>query len=285
MEKVEHPPAFWLFPMGLLFAVAVSSLPGQWPLYVVLGLATAVLGLPHGSLDTAVAKRYLPLDNPLRLGGFFIAYLALSAAVIAVWWQVPDIALMVFLVYSAVHFGDDVAERIGRIGGTGYGLWIISLPVVFHAGTVVPLFELLGSTRPDLIVFVAPFSLALGGAMLLIGLLSHSARGISDWRDPLLLVPAAWLLHPLAYFIAYWCFLHSPRHLTLAARDLGLNTWREKFRALAPTTLATYALVIAAIPFLIGLPADAMLMRVIFVGLAALTVPHMVVEFIAEARR
>lgn len=285
MENAKHPPAFWLFPIGLLLAVGVSSLPGQWPLYVVLGLATALLGLPHGSLDTAVAKRYLPLDNPLRLGGFFAAYLALSAAVIAVWWQVPDFALAVFLVYSAIHFGDDVAERIGRIGGTGYGLWIVSLPVVFQADTVVPLFELLGSTRPELIIFVAPFSLALGGAMLLTGLLSHSARGISDWRDPLLLVPAAWLLHPLAYFIAYWCFLHSPRHLTLAARDLGLNNWREKFRALAPTTLATYALVIAAIPFLIGLPADAMVMRLIFVGLAALTVPHMVVEFIAEARR
>lgn len=285
MQNTKRPPAFWLFPIGLVFAVAVSLLPGQWPLYVVLGVATALLGLPHGSLDTAVAKRYLPLGNPLRLGGFFAAYLALSAAVIAIWWQVPDIALAVFLVYSAVHFGDDVAARIGRIGGTGYGLWIVSLPVVFQAEVVVPLFEMLGSTRPELIVQAAPWSLALGGAMLLMGLVSHQSREVSDWRDPLLLVVAAGLLHPLAYFIAYWCFLHSPRHFAVTAQDLGLDSWREKLAAIAPTTLATYALAIAAIPFLIGLPADAMLMRLIFVGLAALTVPHMVVEFIAEARR
>lgn len=125
-----------------------------------------------------------------------------------------------------------------------------------------------------------------GGALLLTGLVTHSTRQLSDWRDPLLLVLVlgAWLLHPLAYFIAYWCFLHSPRHLEVASRDLGLESWGEKLRAVAPTTLATYALAIAAIPFLIGLPADAVLLRVIFVGLAALTVPHMVVEFIAEAR-
>ena len=284
METVERPPAFWLFPIGLLLAVGVSLLPGQWPLYTVLGVATAFLGLPHGSLDTAVAKRYLPLQSPLRLGGFFAAYMALSAVVLAVWWQAPDAALVVFLLYSAVHFGDDVAARIGRIGGTGYGLWIVSLPVVFQPEVVVPLFEMLGSTQPGFIVQAAPWSLALGGALLLTGLVTHSTRQLSDWRDPLLLVLGAWLLHPLAYFIAYWCFLHSPRHLEVASRDLGLESWGEKLRAVAPTTLATYALAIAAIPFLIGLPADAVLLRVIFVGLAALTVPHMVVEFIAEAR-
>lgn len=284
METVERPPAFWLFPIGLLLAVGVSLLPGQWPLYIVLGVATAFLGLPHGSLDTAVAKRYLPLQSPLRLGGFFAAYMALSAVVLAVWWQAPDAALVVFLLYSAVHFGDDVAARIGRIGGTGYGLWIVSLPVVFQPEVVVPLFEMLGSTQPGFIVQAAPWSLALGGALLLTRLVTHSTRQLSDWRDPLLLVLGAWLLHPLAYFIAYWCFLHSPRHLEVASRDLGLESWGEKLRAVAPTTLATYALAIAAIPFLNGLPADAVLLRVIFVGLAALTVPHMVVEFIAEAR-
>ncbi len=286
MSAATRPPAFWLFPAGLIIAMGVSALPGQWPLYAVLALSTAVLGLPHGSLDTAVAKRYLHLDGTGRLLGFFAGYMALGALVLAIWWAAPNAALAAFLLYSAVHFADDVAVRLGRIGGTGYGLWILSLPVVFHPDQVIPLFEMLGASQGALIAAVAPWTLGLGGLLLGSALLMRrEQRALSDWRDPLLLVAGAAVLHPLAYFIAYWCFLHSPRHLELAARDLGLNTWGERLRATAPTTLATYALAIAAIPFLLGLPSDAVLMRVIFIGLAALTVPHMLLEFIASPRR
>ena len=285
METNVRPPAFWLFPIGLLLALGVSALPGQWPLYAILALATAILGLPHGSLDTAVARRYLKLTSLSRMLAFLAGYMALSAVVIGIWWQAPNAALGAFLLYSAVHFGDDVAHRLGRLGGIGYGLWILGLPVTLHPEQVQPLFEMLGATQASLLVAAAPWALGLGGAILLGALVKSPNRAVSDWRDPVLLVAGAALLHPLAYFIAYWCFLHSPRHLELAARDLGLNSWRERLRAVAPTTLATYALALAALPFLIGMPSDAILMRIIFIGLAALTVPHMILEFIASPRR
>ncbi|WP_076742165.1 Brp/Blh family beta-carotene 15,15'-dioxygenase [Spiribacter curvatus] len=285
MDSSYRPPAYWLFPIGLLLSLGISLLPGQWPLYAVLAISTAVLGLPHGSLDTAVAKRYLHLNSLPRLVAFLAGYMALSAGVIAIWLQVPNIALAGFLLYSAVHFGDDVAHRLGRIGGIGYGLWILGLPVTLHPGTVEPLFAMLGADQTGLIISAAPWGLALGGVILLSALALHADRALSDWRDPLLLALGAALLHPLAYFIAYWCFLHSPRHLELAARDLNLQGWRERLRAVAPTTLATYALAAAAIPFLMGVPSDAILMQVIFIGLAALTVPHMILEFIASPNR
>ncbi|RZU98306.1 Brp/Blh family beta-carotene 15,15'-dioxygenase [Spiribacter vilamensis] len=285
MDQSYRPPAYWLFPVGLLLSLGISLLPGQWPLYVVLAISTAVLGLPHGSLDTEVARRYLHLNSFPRLVGFLVGYMALSGIVIAIWLQIPNIALGAFLLYSAVHFGDDVAHRLGRIGGIGYGLWILGLPVTFHPGTVEPLFAMLGADQTGLIIAAAPWALAVGGAILLGALALNADRAASDWRDPLLLAAGAALLHPLAYFIAYWCFLHSPRHLELAARDLGLQGWRERLRAVAPTTLATYALAIAAVPFLINLPSDAILMQVIFIGLAALTVPHMILEFIASPHR
>jgi len=285
MTTAPRPPAFWLFPLGLLLALGVSALPGEWPLYAVLAISTALLGLPHGSLDTAVAKRHLPLQGNLQLLGFLAGYLALAGLLLAIWWQAPNVALAAFLLYSAVHFADDVAARIGRLGGVGYGLWVLSLPVTFHPEQVTPLFEMLGATQAATLVAVAPYTLALGGALLGGGLALSPRRALSDWRDPLLLVGGAALLHPLAYFIAYWCFLHSPRHLELAARDLGLHGWRARLKAVAPTTLATYALALAALPFLMDLPSDAILMRIVFIGLAALTVPHMVLEFIASPRR
>mgnify|MGYP000016852106 CR=1 FL=1 len=285
MKETAHPPAFWLFPIGIVIALGASAMPGEWPLYIVLAISTAILGLPHGSLDTAVAKQHLNLSTPVRLGAFFAGYMALGALVLGFWLVAPNIALAAFLLYSAVHFGDDVAQRLGRFGGTGYGLWILGLPVAFQAEQVLPLFEMLGATQAEQIVAAAPWALGIGGGLLTAALITRKERAISDWRDPLLLIPAAALLHPLAYFIAYWCFLHSPRHLELAARDLGMNSWRERLKAVAPTTLATYALALAAVPFLIGLPTDAALMRIIFIGLAALTVPHMLLEFIASPKR
>ena len=285
MQATHHPPAFWLFPIGLVVALGVSALPGEWPLYAILAISTAVLGLPHGSLDTAVAKRHLPLKGPLQLVGFHLGYLALGGVVLAIWWQAPNAALAAFLLYSAVHFADDIAVRIGHIGGTAYGLWVLSLPVTFHPDQVQPLFEMLGADQAAQIVAVAPYTLALGGGVLAICLALRPQRATSDWRDPLLLAAGAALLHPLAYFIAYWCFLHSPRHLELAARDLGIHGWRDRLKAVAPITLATYALALIAVPFLMELPSDAALMRIVFIGLAALTVPHMVLELIASPRR
>ena len=285
MLTTSRPPAFWLFPAGLVIAMGLSLLPGQWPLYAVLAFSTALLGLPHGSLDTAVAKRYLPLNNGPRLMIFFATYLTLAGLVIAFWWQFPNIALAIFLIYSAVHFGDDIAPRINKLGASGYGLGIIALPVTFHPEPVLAIFRALGSDQSQALVVAAPWALGISAVMLAIGLYQSPDRVLSDWRDPLLLSAAAIILHPLAYFIAYWCFLHSPRHLELAARDLGFESWAEKLRALAPTTLATYGLVIVAVPFLLGLPADAILLRVIFIGLAALTVPHMLLELIAAPQR
>ena len=285
MQATHHPPAFWLFPIGLVVALGVSALPGEWPLYAILAISTAVLGLPHGSLDTAVARRHLPLKGPLQLVGFHLGYLALGGVVLAIWWQAPNAALAAFLLYSAVHFADDIAVRIGHIGGTAYGLWVLSLPVTFHPEQVQPLFEMLGADQAARIVAVAPYTLALGSGVLAICLARCPQRATSDWRDPLLLAAGAALLHPLAYFIAYWCFLHSPRHLELAARDLGIHGWRDRLKAVAPITLATYALALIAVPFLMELPSDAALMRIVFIGLAALTVPHMVLELIASPRR
>lgn len=285
MTTDQRPPAFWLFPIGLVLALGFSSLPGEWPLYAILAVGVMIFGLPHGSLDTAVAKQHLGVTEPTRLAGFFAGYLALGGLVLAIWWQIPTLALAAFLLYSAVHFGDDVNARIGRIGATGYGLWLLSLPLVLRPADVLPLFEALGANNAPAILAAAPWTLGVGVVLLAFGLYRSPHRAMSDWRDPLLLAVGAALLHPLAYFVAYFCFLHSPRHLELAARDLGLDSWRARLAAVAPTTLATYALVLAAIPFLIGLPLDAMVLRLVFITLAALTVPHMILELIASPRR
>jgi Brp/Blh family beta-carotene 15,15'-monooxygenase len=283
MALMTHNPILAsLFLIGLVLTMAVSTTASDTALLWFLALTVALLGLPHGSFDTAVAQRLFKLRTPLQTGLFMLVYVSTAAAVIALWWWQPFWALASFLLYSAWHFGDDVRARLGHSGAFGYGLWLLSLPLVWQPQTVFEIFQALGVANPTLILLAAPYTLALGGLMLLLAVVKSPDRIRSDWRDPLLLLVVATVLHPLAYFVAYFCFLHSPRHWQRVSARLNLTSWRDHWRAAGPTTLATYAIVAAAIPLLWHLSVTAMTLQLVFITLAALTVPHMVLEMMAD---
>ena len=282
MTQTQNPIMASLFLIGLVLTMAVSTTATDTALLWFLALTVAVLGLPHGSFDTAVAQRVFNLHTPIQTGLFMLAYLAAAGVVIALWWWLPFWALASFLVYSAWHFGDDVRIRLGHIGALGYGLWLLSLPLVWQPQTVFEIFQALGVANPTLILLAAPYTLALGGLMLLLAIVKSNDRQRSDWRDPLLLLVVATVLHPLAYFVAYFCFLHSPRHWQRVSTRLHLSSWQDHWRAAGPTTLATYALVAGTIPLLWHLSPSAMTLQLVFITLAALTVPHMVLEMFAD---
>lgn len=282
MTQTQNPIVASLFLMGLVLTMVVSTTASETVLLWFLALTVAVLGLPHGSFDTAVAQRVFKLRSPIQTGLFMLTYLLAAGFVVVLWWWQPFWALVSFLLYSAWHFGDDVRTRLGHIGALGYGLWLLSLPLVWQPLTVFGIFQALGVTDPTLILLAAPYTLALGGLMLLLSIVKSDDRQRSDWRDPLLLLVVATVLHPLAYFVAYFCFLHSPRHWQRVSMRLNLTTWQDHWRAAGPTTLATYALVAGAVPLLWHLTASEITLQLVFITLAALTVPHMVVEMFAD---
>jgi Brp/Blh family beta-carotene 15,15'-monooxygenase len=83
------------------------------------------------------------------------------------------------------------------------------------------------------------------------------------------------LLTPLlVYLLVYFCFLHSPRHFEGTIRRLRLGRLGGIIAAL-PLTMATWAIATAAI-LSVELPSDVATLRLVFIGLAALAVPHMV---------
>ena len=87
---------------------------------------------------------------------------------------------------------------------------------------------------------------------------------------------AAACLAPLVYFILYFCALHSLRHLTDA-----LHSVENTRKALRTATLLSIVVIVAAIiGFAVLQKAETFvleqsIMQIVFVGLAGLTVPHM----------
>ena len=106
-----------------------------------------IIGLPHGAFDGAIA-RHLGYGRGWRgLTSFIGLYLGLAAAVVAFWiWQ-PGLALGLFLLLSAVHFGYGDAtgatavSRMVQIAAHG-GVAVFGISL-FHLQQVTPLFAAL----------------------------------------------------------------------------------------------------------------------------------------------
>ncbi|MEO1082909.1 MAG: Brp/Blh family beta-carotene 15,15'-dioxygenase [Acidobacteriota bacterium] len=286
---------------SLLLAAAVAAL-GTPPDAIQLGclaVGVAIFGVPHGALDHLLGRRLLRRQlGRLWIPTFFGAYLALSALVLAAWWRFPVPALVTFLAISAVHFGlGDVRREWST--ATLYPLEVaargslpIVVPILSYPAEVSRLFgALIGGPGPSeaalwryAAILAAALAPALGWTLLHHG--RQLAGGGAGFHGEVVLEILALLTiflftPPLIAFLIYFCGWHSARHTLETVEQLWPGPLRRgllRFLGLAaPLSFATVAL--AAIGWTLltgrGLAADPALLQVVFIGLAALTVPHM----------
>jgi beta-carotene 15,15'-dioxygenase len=258
-----------------------------------LAAAVVIFGLPHGALDLnlvrgATSGSWVTLATAIGL------YLLAAGAVLAVWVFAPVAALPGFLFIAVIHFGlgdtEDLngpqraVEVIARGGFAGIA------PLVFHPSTTRDLFVLLvgpNSTAAldSALAAVSSPATLLWGLCLVAALVWRALQHRSGWIvacAELILTTAVFaVFHPLAAFLLYFCFVHSVRHIA----DLGAARFPENgghaarwlLRESTPFTMATILLA-AAIWFVFARTSayDQTMIRAIFWGLSALTVPHMI---------
>ena len=92
---------------------------------------------------------------------------------------------------------------------------------------------------------------------------------------------------PLLAFTIYFCFLHSIRHSISLAIELDqknvINGFKIFIKKALPLTLLTGILSFIAL-FLLSnsYNLDTSILKVIFIGLASLTFPHILLEYLIE---
>ncbi len=256
--------------------------------------ALLLLGVPHGGLDLWLARRRLsPGLGSSWAPVFATAYLALAAAVVVGWAMAPAAALLAFLVISVLHFGsgDRVLTRSGPVLGTVEvlmrGAVPTLVPLLAHPEQAAGTLGVLASVPPRSVAGVLALAgpVAAGPMAVGAGLVAGACllgRGTRDGRRALgaafelpLLALAAVALPPLLSFAAYFCLWHAPRHV-LHLRDRGVlpaggRAWRDA----ALATGAALGLGLGAFLLLAqGVGPEVAWLRTLFVGLAALTVPH-----------
>jgi len=279
MIRISAPLTFLI--VGLAAAIGHFFFP---PLsitaqIVVLGAAVAVLGLPHGAVDAYIAERNGLWRSMGGLAVFAGVYALIALTVIGAWIILPVLSLIAFLVISAWHFGADANAR-STLERWLFGGLLLSLPSFFHPASVADLFaSLSGASARGLVPVlrsIAPVALISIFALLI----RPNSVASPRWTDIATisgLFLFAWALSPLVYFAIYFCALHSPIHFR---RVLHLVPTSERSNAFVQTlgfTAATLLFAGVTIVFLsdmISLQQSSL--QVVFIGLAALTVPHMI---------
>lgn len=292
----------WLIGTGTLamtLIIAVTGPPSDASSAFIMLAAVAIVGLPHGAYDLEVARRLLSR----RLGRswwliFGTSYLALAIVGLAIWASAPLVGLVALLVGGAAHWGLDDLEIHSRRGiktawlAVSRGAIPVAAPMAFHADTTATIFSSLlnAPVNADLVQ-------ALGA-----GWLGISMPGIfaSVWRikrhtvttslriiaEPTVLLLWFAVVPPILAFTIYFCFWHAVRHSLRSAfiaepsAGLGRTLLAYLRAAILPTTLTWLLVAAAAATLLRSSGFTESIWNIVFVGLFALTVPHIVLEII-----
>jgi len=280
---MSPPPARWpvesrafLTAAAGLLAIdlaAPAALPASVQLAVLVA-AVAIAGIPHGALDPVLARRAGLGRRGWPFLRFNIVYIAIALLSAGAWLMAPVAALAVFLAISAWHFSGDW-PRLPVWARALAGAGLIALPAFAHPGEVARIFAVLSGEQAgrlaELMHAAGPV-LAGGLALAVLAALMRQPRGAAELAA---IGALALALPPLVYFAAYFALLHSPRHL----RGL-FESMPARLRPRLARTSALYTgltLAAAGLGWLAWPDGDveARALRLVFIGLAALTVPHM----------
>lgn len=265
--------------VALVFSLLIAIFPAWNSSLETALLATLifVLGLPHGALDVVFAKQLYRLVSLRQWAVFCLAYVALAAAVVGFWWVFPSAFLIAFLLVSAFHFSGDLQGGTSAVLRFWYAPSMLIFPVWFHEADVARLFGALvagdfsGQLAGFLRGMVLPWCVGLGITLVL--------QWRVNWVTSLEVLSVSLLAvvaPPLLGFTVFFCLMHSARHALRTrayAADMGWVALLKK--AIAPMGACALAGV-ALWPALTGLTFETAVVRILFVALAALTVPHMV---------
>ena len=242
-----------------------------------------LLGVPHGAFDPIIADRLGWLSSSSRLVMFYLGYLLVTVLVFFIWPILPMMSLFGFLLVSVYHFSQDFKVR-SALGRFSYGTLILTIPVVLHSLRVEELFDhLLFGQSSKLLIAIMMVTFAISFVVLLFSFKNYSKKQLIELTAIVLM---GLLLDPLVYFALFFCLLHSPRHIKHEWDLLPIHKQKISLMIGTGVIIATYILaVIAANHLNLSLSDVSGFFTIVFIGLAALTYPHMFLVEIARYKR
>ncbi len=261
------------------------------------------IGVSHGSLDHIKGKKLLELFNIQHTYLFYLLYILTALMIIFTWILLPSITLILFLIVASYHFGKEDTEflflsksYLTEILYFFKGFLIVLAPLYFHFQDTVNIFKLL---LIDNEVFYSILSFVEANKIIEIGIFVSTLSSIflflnkfevikfTIFLDFFSIIILNYYLSPLLAFTIYFCFLHSIRHSISLALELDGNNLLNGFKIFVkkaiPLTILTGVFCLISLYLLNnGNNLDSSILKVIFIGLASLTFPHILLEYLLE---
>ncbi len=253
------------------------------------------IGISHGALDHEKGKKLFKIYKIKIISIFYSAYIALGILIAFLWFLFPELILIIFLIVASYHFGkEDCIYPVikNSLIFTIKGSLIIWAPLFFHFDQTLTLFEALYfaeglPTLSKILIYLYEGNFIL--FFLLASIFSNffifkmKFVWIQSLSEAFLIIVINFLYSPLVAFTLYFCFLHSIRHsisLMLEMR-ISSNIFLKKALPLTFITIVIFAGSGWAIT-LNNFSLDNAILKVIFIGLASLTFPHILLEYLLE---
>jgi len=250
-------------------------------------------GILHGALDNLKGDKVLKFYKIKKKYVFYLIYISFSLLIIFIWIFLPLLTLTLFLLTASYHFGKEdssygiiIKKKIVSIFFLFKGFIVILAPLFFHYNETIKIFEIL---NVNLIIInenllVTLILLSFLSNFFIIHCTKNESFLLADWFTIVILNIT---FSPLIAFTIYFCFLHSVRHSLSLIYELNKNDlqmgFKDFYKKALPLTLITAILFMASVYFLTNYYIlDDAILKVIFIGLASLTFPHILLEYLLE---
>ena len=253
------------------------------------------IGISHGSLDHIKGKKLIKYFGYKSMTIFYLGYLFIGIITILIWLVFPKLLLLLFLIVAAYHFGKEDSEFINQKEKFELiyflkGSLIITSPLFFHKEETLAIFETLNFNISNNLIISNEILFILILLSLVSGIIlslnnSFEARSLL-LMDYLSILILNYFLNPIIAFTIYFCFLHSIRHSISLIRELNKNL-KKGFpvfiKKAFPLTILTILGYVVSISILNNYNEfNETIYRAIFIGLASLTFPHILLEYLIE---
>ena len=303
IKKINLNHSFIFFLLSAIFSLIIFKINNFSISPLICLLLILTIGVSHGSLDHIKGKKLFNILNIKKISIFYFSYIFIAISVIVIWTTIPSISLIIFLIVASFHFGKEDTQFL--ISKNSYfnqllfffkGLLIIFAPMFFHFDATVTIFKYLLVNNE---IFYSTLGFIENNKILPIGIILSTLSSIylflkefeikklTIFLDYFSIIILNYYLSPLLAFTIYFCFLHSIRHSITLVYEIDKNDFNNGLKIFVKKSLPLTAL--TAIFCLIALyllnnsyDLSSSILKIIFIGLASLTFPHILLEYLLE---
>ena len=303
IKKINLKHSFIFFLFCNIFSVLFFKFSNFNISSIICFVLILIIGISHGSLDHEKGKKIFKIFNIKNISYFYLFYILIGIFVIILWSIAPSISLVIFLIVASYHFGkEDTQFLINKISYFDQilfffkGSLIVLAPMFFHFEETVSLFKLLlveseffYSTlefiEKNMLLFIGLILSALSSIFLF--LKEFEIKKFTIFFDYFSILILNYYFAPLIAFTIYFCFLHSIRHSISLIYEIDSSNFNKGLRKFIkkalPLTILTAFLCLIGMYYLNNIyDLNSSILKLIFIGLASLTFPHILLEYLLE---